>query len=866
MFKCVLLLAVLMICPRLWAEEGRLFRATPMAPAPVVAGEGLMSEASARRALAAGFPAVAARMLEELIGKMEPGRARDEAGLALVAAYLDEGRVEQAARALERVEDRRGAGWRLRAGMIAVVRGETGLAREWWEGIERDELPAAERAWYHFLEGMILDTGREGARAEEAYQKAVEQAESELQRARFTLARERARLERGETTPAQAEALRANAERFQGRGVGYEFARQYAVALTQLDRRAEAVAYLQARLGQLPEGERAVREDLRLMLGLVAGADDSAGRGALEAVLAEGGEADKQRVALQVLARRVREGRGELRLAGLIQRTDPPHAILEDLLLVRAELRLAAKAYAEAEADATALVQRFPNSSLRAAALGVLAQVQWELRRFRGAADYAAQARVATSDPEARAALGVLIAEAYFRAGDFTGAAGAYGVALGEVPAGVSPGALMFQWVMAELEAGRWERAAGLLDELSEDARFDALNRWHAEWNLARVLQGKGRNAQAFERIAGLNGGGEAAGMPAGLRVRMIWLEARLALGGGRVPEALVTLERLRASLSLLEGPLRAEIDSQARLVEAEARFAQGENEAAIAGLAELRVAFPGSEAMLRSFIVEADHYAAAGRLVDAQDRLTKLADDAGAKAYAPLALYQAALLAERRGQDEHYRQAYLLLERLVDEHPQSELVFYARLKQGDLLRVLNQFGAAQQIYELLINRFSEHAEVLAAQLGLAACHRAQAVGDGSHFESALTIFERLRDLTSAPVDLRVEAGFQLGDMLVQRGREGDVAGALVAWWLMVDAFLLDERRAEELGPKGRYWMSRLLVRFANVSEVVGQRRSAREAWGLIIELGLPGGSLARTRLGLTEGVELGVGEPGAGG
>ena len=45
------------------------------------------------------------------------------------------------------------------------------------------------------------------------------------------------------------------------------------------------------------------------------------------------------------------------------------------------------------------------------------------------------------------------------------------------------------------------------------------------------------------------------------------------------------------------------------------------------------------------------------------------------------------------------------IIVRLVGNYPQSELVFAARLKQGELARKLNDFSGAQLVYEELINK-----------------------------------------------------------------------------------------------------------------------------------------------------------------
>ena len=125
----------------------------------------------------------------------------------------------------------------------------------------------------------------------------------------------------------------------------------------------------------------------------------------------------------------------------------------------------------------------------------------------------------------------------------------------------------------------------------------------------------------------------------------------------------------------------------------------------------------------------------------------------------------------------------------------------------------------------MLVDQFPEHQDVLLAQLALADCHYAQAASDPSHWESAAAICERLQDLPTAPVDLRVEAGFKHGYAQVKRGNP---AQAERAWWLAVNTFLLDPGKAAELGAKGRYWMSRVLLELGDLYEKEAKLEQAR--------------------------------------
>jgi outer membrane protein assembly factor BamD (BamD/ComL family) len=839
--------------------ETSLFAPVPLAPTPVATGALIVGEESARRALALGFTATAAAQAEKLAVEAPEGSvARDAAALIAAAARLELGDGVAAERALGWHGAERPAAYRLRAGLLAARQGRIAAAQAEAAAIRVEALPAEERAWFYLLQGMLAEEARDAGRAGAAYDQAMAVATSEWQRARLRLARERLRIEQGEVTESQANSLREQAERYAGRGLAADFAAQYAVALNLLGRKDAAVSYLQAQIAALPDGLAGSRDDLRLVLGLIAGPEQGAGRAALEQLLAGGTDAAKQRMALQLLAAVTGTAEVRLRLRRtldeLLMRT-PPHVLTEELLLARSELALVVQDYGQAEADARDLLARFPASGQRARALTQMASVAWELKRFRTAADFAAQAAGVADDAQARATLRLLAAEASYRAQDYTAAAEAYAVAAQTPPAGVTAAAAMFQEIMARIADVKLDDAAATLDRYAGDGRFDAMTRWQAEWNLARAFQAAGRRDVALERVGRLRAEPESAARPAELRARLGWLEARLAQESGRPEEALRFARAVPASLTDVEPTLAREIAGLARLVEAEALFSLSRGEEAMLALRELRKDEPGTEATLQSFLVEADYQAAAGGLVEAQGLLTTFVDEHRDHPYAPYALFQAAVHAERRGEDVFYREAYLLLERLVQDYPASVQVFGARMKQGDLLRRMNQFPQAQQIYESLVNNYAQNPAVLSAQMALADCHRAQAAQDSSHFDSAITLLERLRDLADAPADIRAEAGYKLGDILAGR----DPEAALAAWWPVADTLLLDVARARALGAEGRYWLGRLLVRMAGLLEQAGRADEAREAWRLLVARGLPGAALAKGRLEAGAGVATGA-------
>ena len=812
-------------------------------------GDMIDREGSARRALEMGFPSVAAGLYGELVAEAPVGERQDRLLLNWSVALMEDNQIDRAAAALQRMSNKTGSRVDLRLGLIAMSRNDVDAAETLLARVQVTSLPAAERPWFHYLVGSIADANGQPELARRSFRSAITTSTSVLQRARFELADFHSTWQVSAPTEAQADRLLRNIQDHAGERIGYESIKRYVAVLAALGRETEAIAFLQNQLLALPAAELVAQDDFRLLLGVMAGADSGIGRTVLMRLLIDGTGRQKQRIALRLLARDSRSTvqRVELRneLTRLLDR-DPPHPIEQDLLLYRAQL---APDEGAATRDALALLERFPASDLRPTALGILVSAAWNERRFRSAASYATQARqeLTGNSGEIRAQLGVLQAEAFFRGGDFSSAADAYAAALEELPAGVMAGDLVFQEVLARIEDGQLTDAADRIDTLAKDPRLDVVNRWKAEWNLALALQAADRGAEAYARVDRIVAEDSVnPALPADLAVRIAWLQTRLALEAGEPRRTLERAPSVRALLGNVGTQLSTQVDSSLGLLEAEALFALDRSEEALAQLQKVRDTHGGSDAAVYSYIEEANYHAGQGQLVKAQELLTLLVTNHPNNRYAAFALYQSALMAEGRREEIYLREAIGKIEQLVTTYPQSELVFYARFKQGDLLRKIGEWGLARQTYESIINAYPQHADVLAAQMALADTMAAQAGSNDSLRDSAAAIYERLRDLASAPVEMRIEAGLKAGNALVRRGF-GD--RAIEMWWQVVDEFLLSEEVPTGLGTKGRYWLARTLAKLGETLEAQQELDGARNAYQMIRDRGLPQGEWAAAQL-----------------
>ena len=210
-------------------------------PVPLVAadhaaspGDNALTLAAADRAAEMGFPTVAAELYRGLLAAPEGDRARLTLGLA--TALLDDGRAAEAEQALQGFIGWRGAAWHLRAALAAMQQHKLDVARAELAAIKADDVAATDRAWYFYLQGLMADAANDVNGAKNLYQQAEAAAPTNFARARFILALEQAGLRVGSVTEHDADVQRQNLEKYQGRPIGYGFARAYATALEGLGR------------------------------------------------------------------------------------------------------------------------------------------------------------------------------------------------------------------------------------------------------------------------------------------------------------------------------------------------------------------------------------------------------------------------------------------------------------------------------------------------------------------------------------------------------------------------------------------------------------------------------------------------------
>ncbi len=808
-------------------------------------------------ALGAGFSALAARLYRQALDEpsLETGR-RAEIQLGLASALIGDGKYADAAIILESytytIEDT----YLLLRAITGYQSGNLDAAELDLDAIEEGSLSAWELSWYYLTAGLLKEARGEPEAAKEFYSDAGKNAVSEIQQAQIETALRRNQLLSGQADESVAAGLKAKVRELQGQRGGFEMARLLAIVLDQLGRKDEAIEVIEEQLRFVSVQERDLRDQFLLLLGLILGEESGRGRLALQELLNKDGSRDLQKIALYLLARGPLAGEGAEEFPSLLDELinrESPHQLLDEFYYFRALLALNAGGLDAAEADAKRMLEQFPGSPLTTSAVRLLAFVAWkrEPPQYRTAADYLNRLRSRLPDGPDKARLGILMADCFFLNGDYVNAAGAYEAAMTEASSGLDRGVLLFQLVLSELRSERLERAKAHLDKAGGLSGINPLQRWQAEWNVVSAMKARGETEEAFSRIRNLLEGAEQTAMPPDLRLRLMWLESQLSVEARQAADTPANCDLILNILAeaperIIDAEQRSLIASHTLLLKGQALLINQEAEEGLQVFVQLRERFGRSSPAVLSYLVEARYFVSVNRPVEAQRRLIAVADLYGESEYAPPALWEAALNSEIRGLNAAYQEAVALLERLIRDYPEHYLVFYARLKQGDLSRQLNLFGAAQFIYEDLINQFPDHPERYRAEISRADCFLAQASQNDAFLEDAIAILSRLFDLGNLPADLRVEAGFKRGFAAT---RQKDEVRAQEFYWLVIARFLIEQEAAGQMGTQGRYWLSRCIFELGSLFEKENRYEDAREIYRLVSAHGLPGRTLAEVKI-----------------
>lgn len=801
-----------------------------------------------------GFLSIAATYAGQLVELSRKESVREEAFNTRVQFDLLRGRPEEASSVIEKM---RMDGLEPDPLLEAFLAFESGRLEESRRALAVFDPEELREGWIPILRALVAAAQGDPSLANRFFTKALEAASSPALRSYFELLRMRVELTRTEEASEDTiSALRDTYRSMKGERAGFEAARLLAIALYRNGQQDAAIQVLVDNLSAAGLREFGLRGDFLFLLGRYAGPESNRGRLALRELVSDGRDVRQQRLALTMLVRSLPEAEKNGFLAILEDwlSQSPPHPLQDQMLAYDAYLRLRSGRPSAAAESARLLLERFPESSMAKEALRLLAFISYQEQppRYRTAADYLGRLQERLEEPIERQRTGALIGDCFFLNGDYASAAEAYAAVYPAAPPELAE-SLFFQRIVTHLRARKLEEAASLMDRLRSDPRLRGEVVWKAEWNLLETLRRENAEA-AFSRLEELLRGKENpfAEISPELRLRLRWLRARLFLGESDPQLALEQIRELEDDLTKspfteLDGELLLAVRRYLLLMRGEAHF-RAENPAeGRRSFTELRTEFPGSGPAVLSYLVESRSASNEDNLVNAQQSLIDLVDRFPESRYAPIALWEAALKAEQRGLATSLQEAVNLLERLVTTYPEHELVFLARLKQGDLARRLNDFPTALILYENLLQEFSDHPDRYRAELSLGDCLLALGGEDPARYDEAALLYERNTLLPTVPLPARIEAGYKWARSLRQQGDRKEAKAVL---FLLLERFVENapSRDTLLLAENGRYWMARALLDLAGALSEGDRPGKATAIYEKVIALKLPGSALARAR------------------
>ncbi len=807
-------------------------------------------------ALKSGLPAMAEALYRKVLSQDIPAETRRAVDLKLASSLIAQRRFDEAGLLLQQLPKPGSPAVELRRAIVALNQSDIEKADDAMELVDAKRLSRGDRPWSFLVRGLIARAKGRGERATGYIEEAMESSVSPIQRAQFDALLLTGRI--GDSPPDDdlLDLLSRKMQDNKGTRPGFTYAREYAVVLDQMGQKAAAIDVLQEQLRLITADEPDERLQTLLLIGLIAGPETRRGQLALEDILKDASNPSLPRIALYLLAEVRREPAQAEAFRNFLKSLldDPKNPIRDEILILRARLRLDEGEREGAAADAERILAEFPASAYSNDARWILARLAWEAARYRAAADYLQRIRDSMPQGDARTQLSQLIGDCYFQNADYATAAAVYNGALQDAKTAALRETLAYQGIISEIRAGNLTEAARLIDAHTALPEADTQRLWRAEWNLVEALRRSGKSAEAFARLSLKLRDKPLSSIQPELRLRLMWLWAFVFYEAGQygqVPDIASEALQLIDSSDADELPDAEKrlLGSSLMLLEARAELRSGNPERSLALFKQLRSDYPGTDAAISSFLIEARYLAAEYRLVDAQSRLRELADHYPDSPLAPAALLEAATLAEKQGQDRNYKEATEILKALLDRYPGHPLVFHATLQIGNLARKQNNFGGAQILYEKMLRDYAgrdDEFPLYLPELYRADSLLAQSSGDPLRLDAAVEGLDRVLDNNSTPVDARIEAGYKQALIYI---RQGNSLRARETLWLMVTRILKDPAVAAQMGTRGRYWMARSLVELGSLLEAAGSKREASEVYQLIPRYGLPGESLIKGRV-----------------
>ena len=781
----------------------------------------------AQAALEAGLPHLARRGFLNLAQDI---RLDDAAKMQVLRGQIDAaiacGDLVEAEALLAKDPNQGSPAYQLRKAFIGYSKGDWFSLESLKEGMIL-QLEDRDRAWGYLLQGLFEMHQNNIMTAESLLNRARDAAKTSPQEAWIETIILENKVRYGIVDDQLLKNFEAQLSKFRFKDADDRLIESYALALATVGREGEALIVLEKALQKTPKWNQEVQSRLYFLMG-VLGKSSPKSVFAFQKLILGNYSLKIKKHALYQLALIESENEFFDWLSQLIERLDSSNLLLADCLFLRSCLLLSKKELERAQEDALLLLKNF--SEMKVRALEVLASINWLKGQYHAAADYFLQWKNLNFDPVIESSLNGWIGDAYFMEGEWKLAVKFYreALALANDP---NKSLLLIQLVKSHLKQDNINGVQELLEHYPA-SRPDFLESY---WIYIQYLQESGRSKVALDKIQ-TDQLVDVAIVP--LKYEILMLQVRCLLDENRSMEALHTVRTLNEMLRA-SGAEQQRIQSEALLLETEVLLSTGDYIQAKNIMTQLRQIYPETKATEISYLLDGRFLAKHGKIVEAQQTMMQFVKDHPRSEFAPIGLFEAALLASNRGLKSSTEQALKLFEQIVRDYPQSELILFARLEQGKLLCELGDFEAALILYGSLEVE-EQQPEWVLLQMARGNCLLAQLPEKAS---AALGTFERLLDRPFVKNIDKVEAQYKLGYVFFKTGKFHE---AEEVYWQLMEPFFV---HSQHLEPTVEYWVSRATLDLGEILENRKEWKDVCKLYEIFLKLNFPGSEVVRNRL-----------------
>ncbi|MBR4597273.1 MAG: tetratricopeptide repeat protein [Opitutales bacterium] len=812
---------------------------------------------NARKALEIGMPVLSASLAEGVVSNPEASEEEvDAARFILADSLIAQGAFESAQKILSLAKNQYAPETLVRRAIVLSQLGDAYGAREIISKLSPDALPENLRAWFFVARGRILfDEGNFGSASDDfAAAKNFAKSDAIKREADSLINLCRMSEELGaKSMEAFASELSLKSSLFMGTNAGVQFAKQYAVLLNRLGRRQDALSAIENALNiaLMPDIDR---DELTLLAASIEPSQERK-RAMVENLLKTTKSPAVTEQAIFLL--RASFGDDSDAYAEMLNRAraSASQLIMDRILLELAYICIRKNDFAGVAKYAETLLKDYPASAFKVNACGALAWAAFssgenKKPEYRQAARYLMEMAGLEKNPKMSDFIRFIAADCYFLEGDFDTSGAMYKLLIDSNLSERWKGGAFARAAESFLNLGDLQSAVALADSSYSRLALNPDDVWKTEWSIASLYTKRGEISAARKRLEKLLKTAVNQDANQDLRAKMLWLEARLAESDADYVRSLELSENILAQLK--SGALKPSAEAakmaasnamliRARSLAALERF-DGED-GAFDAYEKLRAEYPASDAAQISYLYEARNFALRGAYAQAQQHCKTLADTFPNGKYAPDALYDAASYSRKLGLESDYKEALILLSRLAEKYPQSPKIFFAKIAQAEILRLMGDFANAAAMYKNIIAEYESHPQIKIAYMGLGDCLLAQPASGSD----AAMMFERIYSMPDVKGAAKAEAAFKWGFALERLGRYREAAEV---WWISANEILSPKARQKgETDAKERYWVARTLLELAKTFETMGENSSAVAAYELLARHNLPGGRNAKLKL-----------------